>query len=467
MKKHLRSVLLVSALCFSVSAYAFLQFAPAVLGGSMWLYRAGVAAFEFKKVSEIVVFSSIVGTAVALAQPQLFERLALGNTDANTSQKIPLSLDPNGTRSRENPDPQRWQSDGSRDYSPKSTFSTYQAAPTGTPTVPSGISAIGTALGANSCGTFTDSTGVIYWGRVQAATPDAAPTTLFCSGVDLPRYSTSIFSGYMYYSGRPAQGCPTGYTMSGTTCTLSVAAATIRKPATQPCEVVKTSAGSWEVDSRNPNCDGLAAKLSISGSKMRTVSIGDSGSQWAEVEASANDSGTIRYFDGSKTWEMPYSPSATSPGSYAIPSVTLVSDTGTGTGTGTSTGTGSSSINWICGVAPLPPCSVAVDSTGVPTMVDSLANPSTVISDTFRTLDSKVSNPESAGWWPAFPLINWTFALPTSCSVLSIPDFAPFLSSIDVCQFQPIFHSVMSVVWAIGGLFGAIGLFWRNVMATQ
>jgi hypothetical protein len=108
---------------------------------------------------------------------------------------------------------------------------------------------------------------------------------------------------------------------------------------------------------------------------------------------------------------------------------------------------------------------VAIDSVGVPSTVDALANPTQAVKDTFNPLDSKVSNPD--GLWPAFPVINWNFALPTYCSVISVPAFSPALDSIDICQFQPTFHSIMSVVWVIGGLFGSIGLFWRNVMATS
>jgi hypothetical protein len=65
-----------------------------------------------------------------------------------------------------------------------------------------------------------------------------------------------------------------------------------------------------------------------------------------------------------------------------------------------------------------------------------------------------------------FPDINWAFELPTACGVIPTPAFAPAMESVDVCQFQPIFHDVMSVVWVLGGLFGAISLFMRNALTT-
>lgn len=65
-----------------------------------------------------------------------------------------------------------------------------------------------------------------------------------------------------------------------------------------------------------------------------------------------------------------------------------------------------------------------------------------------------------------FPDINWAFELPTACGVIPTPAFEPFMASIDVCQWQPMFHELMTVVWMLGGLFGAISLFMRNSLAT-
>jgi len=66
---------------------------------------------------------------------------------------------------------------------------------------------------------------------------------------------------------------------------------------------------------------------------------------------------------------------------------------------------------------------------------------------------------------PALPALSWGFTLPSSCGVIPLPAFAPFLASVDVCPFQPMFHDVMTVVWVLGGLFGAIGIFWREQFA--
>lgn len=113
-----------------------------------------------------------------------------------------------------------------------------------------------------------------------------------------------------------------------------------------------------------------------------------------------------------------------------------------------------------CGVPGTPPCAVKVDETGVPNATD-------VNADRLRDLEE-----QNADWIEGlvaanpFPDINWAFELPTACGVIPTPAFAPAVDGIDVCQFQPMFHELMTVVWMLGGLFGAISLFMRNALTT-
>jgi hypothetical protein len=105
---------------------------------------------------------------------------------------------------------------------------------------------------------------------------------------------------------------------------------------------------------------------------------------------------------------------------------------------------------------------IKIDETGTPQTID--LDPQGIADSVFAPLQALIADPSS--FWPQLPAINWTFELPTGCSVLSVPAFDPWLSEIDICRFQPMFHDVMNVVWILGGLFGAIGLFWRNTLAT-
>lgn len=117
-----------------------------------------------------------------------------------------------------------------------------------------------------------------------------------------------------------------------------------------------------------------------------------------------------------------------------------------------------------CGVPGAPPCSVKVDETGVPTTVEDLADPQQRVDETLQPLSDLQADP--IGFWPELPELTWNFALPTNCDVIPVPVFEEWMPPIDLCQFQPMFHSLMSVVWVLGGLFGAISLFWRNTLST-
>jgi len=111
-----------------------------------------------------------------------------------------------------------------------------------------------------------------------------------------------------------------------------------------------------------------------------------------------------------------------------------------------------------CGLPDTPVCAVKVDETGMPTSADITTDSA---SKEYKRIKDFVDNPDSLG--KPLPTINWAFALPSSCSVIPMSGaFAEVMPTIDVCQFQPMFHSIMSMVWMLGGLFGAISLFMKS-----
>lgn len=114
-----------------------------------------------------------------------------------------------------------------------------------------------------------------------------------------------------------------------------------------------------------------------------------------------------------------------------------------------------------CGLPGKPACKI--DETGTPEKHQD-THKEDVDASLSRVLDL-ANNPKD--FWPELPSINWAFKLPTGCTAIQTPAFAPFLSEIDVCKFRPIFHDIMSVVWIIGGIFGSIGLFWRSVFSQS
>lgn len=115
-----------------------------------------------------------------------------------------------------------------------------------------------------------------------------------------------------------------------------------------------------------------------------------------------------------------------------------------------------------CGIPGTPPCNVKVDETGVPVPTDIKIDQA---DDALDDWDDFVTNLPDV--LPKFPTISWDFALPTGCGVIPLPAFEPYLTGVDICQYQPMFHSLMSVVWVLGGLFGAISLFMRSALTMN
>lgn len=112
-----------------------------------------------------------------------------------------------------------------------------------------------------------------------------------------------------------------------------------------------------------------------------------------------------------------------------------------------------------CGLPGTPPCKI--DETGTPEAKQDTSEADA--KKAYKPLEDFVANPTSA--LPTFPTINWAFTLPSGCAPIALPAFEPWLQEIDVCAFQPMFHDLMSFVWVLGGIFGAIGTFWRNTFS--
>lgn len=112
----------------------------------------------------------------------------------------------------------------------------------------------------------------------------------------------------------------------------------------------------------------------------------------------------------------------------------------------------------VCGAPPLPACAVKVDETGVPAEGTAAGR----FGDANTNVDGTQSDAEGFLEGIAditLPSWSWTFSFPTGCTPLVLPAFDDF--EIDVCQFQPMIHDLMSVLWVIAGIWGLINLFMR------
>lgn len=111
-----------------------------------------------------------------------------------------------------------------------------------------------------------------------------------------------------------------------------------------------------------------------------------------------------------------------------------------------------------CGLPDTPAC--RIDETGVP---DGSALKQDAAKDSYDGLRDLIASPSTK--LPQMPTLSWNFALPSGCAVIPLTAFEPYVKPIDICQFQPMFHSLMSVVWMLGGLFGAISFFFKSALA--
>lgn len=110
-----------------------------------------------------------------------------------------------------------------------------------------------------------------------------------------------------------------------------------------------------------------------------------------------------------------------------------------------------------CGLPDTPACKI--DETGTPTApADDSA---TRAQGYIQGITNCVLTPSSC--LPALPSLNWGFSLPTACQPIPVAAFSAYgLDEIDLCPFQPMIHDIMSMIWAAGGLFTAVGMMFRG-----
>lgn len=116
----------------------------------------------------------------------------------------------------------------------------------------------------------------------------------------------------------------------------------------------------------------------------------------------------------------------------------------------------------VCGLTGDTACKI--DETGMPLQSDIDAK---MAPDAATKIQKDINDiaADPVSHLPKMPSINWAFVLPSGCATIPTPAFEPMLKGIDVCQFQPVFHDLMSIVWVFGGLFGAISLFMKSSLA--
>lgn len=108
-----------------------------------------------------------------------------------------------------------------------------------------------------------------------------------------------------------------------------------------------------------------------------------------------------------------------------------------------------------CGLPGYPPCKI--DEQGTPPPEDPFEDPD----EWFEPIRGVFDNPPTAdtSW-------SWSFSLPSSCSVLTVGTFAGHTVTLDLCQWQPMIHSIVSMVWLIAGIWLGVGMVGRTLGGT-
>lgn len=110
-----------------------------------------------------------------------------------------------------------------------------------------------------------------------------------------------------------------------------------------------------------------------------------------------------------------------------------------------------------CGLPGTPPCKI--DETGTPGTDEANFDKGEEEIENFKSgLFAKVQEKldEITHEW------TWTFALPTGCAALQFDTQVGPVVQIDMCEWQPMIHDIMSMVWAAAGVFGAMMIFLRS-----
>jgi hypothetical protein len=108
-----------------------------------------------------------------------------------------------------------------------------------------------------------------------------------------------------------------------------------------------------------------------------------------------------------------------------------------------------------CGAPGQPKC--AIDESGTPDGKGSTTAAESGLESSKQGVLDKLTSYAGKKWdaW------TWTFSLPSGCSPYPLTAFAPFITAIDVCQFQPVIHDLMSMAWIAATIFGCIGLVFK------
>lgn len=462
------AVFLVAAICFVSVAHAILPaFAAAWLISGTNMLIADLVAAQTAVISGVLWYECNGFTSLSGCKSSSQSSInpnSVSSAVSGTANTVPLQVKLNPDSTRSNPDPTKWNSasGGSRDPTPKSSYSAAPAAPGNGSIDAVARAGVGTFTYSSNSGATVTQYDVIqtYQPSMSQVSADAAAKTAtaaahagwsWSSGI----YVTSTDWRSVWYR-TTSITCPAGYVVSGSSCVLTDASQVV-KPAGTKCEVLYSAASqSFTFDSANPTCTGLESLVSGGVLSSPSTSTGDKLSVKPTSNGGFNICDTLP--DGS--WNCvqtgPYSPSA---GGYPATgsssgnggtagdsgnSGSGNSGSGSGSGSGSSgTGTGS------CGGAGQVPCSINGDGIDGKSFDPSASN--TGIDNAHKgVIDAIKSN------MPASPTWSWVVPIsPVACTPLALK-WRVFDFVINWCPFVSVYQQVISF---LAYVFTAFSLF--------
>lgn len=438
-KSVVRVVAAVLAMTIAIQpAFAFWGFLAPVTSTVMWLGRVAAGNVTAARAWEW----SITGHAAAITAIWYAMNDSSQTGTKPATQVIPATIIPqlDPKAQRQNPDTRRYNDPaaGSRDPSPKSSYSTADAKPGNGSADAFARVGVGTYTYQNTDGTVVDVVVAQYY---QSGLSQAQAETAYKNSVGTT-YSGWAGSGiyisgtdwrYVWTKNRPAS-CATGYSLSNGVCTLQNVEQVMKPANTVGCEVVRNNDGTWEIDPKNPTCVDLASKITANG---RTLSINKGDGTNDTIKT--NDDGTTTIKTGNRQIDL--DPPGTD-GSSRIRGITDGGqDTGGGGTGGTGTGTGGTGTSGTgggsCGGSGQVPC--AIDGSG-------LDGKSADLTAAGQALDTANSNIMSAiqERMPTAP--SWSWALPVqpvACSALQF-NILGRQWTINWCPYIPLMQQAIS-----------------------
>lgn len=484
---------IVTQVCAPVFAWWFIvplatRLLPYAAGlavrGTTWLAGTVAADATAWKIGETVAVAA--GTAIYVSYLMSGESTSPQTTGRIRAQ---IALAPN--TKRDNPDITKFDDApaGAVDPTPKPNLAGTSNYPASSGTTPGNYLLINTAMTSSSYKQWTDSPSgnprIFY--KLTNSTPQATqPLYLTTSLATLSSgtftvgqlilvrsYSTTSapydhiyelkiasatnnFRGLTTTDGAALTGCPAGYTVGSSGCTLSDASA-VMKP-DMPCEIVESN-GSFQLDMKNPSCIGLnSGAFTVTPTSARINYTDGTSSQ-----VQRNSDGGVTITDANPTTgttTVTTGPLNPTKNGYPVTGTTFTPPGNNGTGVGSSCGSSSSS-----------PCAVTVDTSGFSgkdvEVAIAQANALSKLDDRKSAFDA-LAGSENAGNHGISADGLFSLSLPhATCQPLSF-SFLTASVPINICDDGPAGQFIVVIRWALGALlaWAAMWYLWRRFVTT-